>query len=181
VLEVWGGGRFFFSGCDDGGMSYAGPLAFANGGVSITRLSAMAGVPCGGNGAPANDASKFSGIWFDASKPFQGWLIHGLADNQVVMTWYTYDANSKPLWMIGTGSVVGDVLTVTDLLTVSGAQFGSAFDPNDAIRVVWGDLQFTRSGCDGGELSYTSMREGFGTGSLQTTRLAAILDLPCSD
>lgn len=60
-------------------------------------------------------------------------------------------------------------------------QLGGAIDPDDAIRLVWGDLQFTRSGCNGGQLGYTSMREGFGTGTLQPARLGSILDLPCSD
>jgi len=71
--------------------------------------------------------------------------------------------------------VIDNVLTVTDLVTVSGAQFGSAFDPDAAIRVVWGDLQFTRTGCNGGQLSYTSMREGFGTGTLQPARMAEVV------
>lgn len=179
LLAHWGSALFHFAGCDTGGMSWSGPDGFGNGGLSTVRLTNLAGLDCDEVSNTSNQASAFSGIWYDPSQDGQGWLIEGLENNNAVITWYTYDNNGELMWLIGNATVSGNVLTADDLLLPSGGQFGEHYDPDDIVRTRWGRLQMTLSDCESGALTYESELVEFGSGHLSPIRLGRVHGLEC--
>lgn len=181
VFENWGSARFYFSSCQVGGISYNGPAEFGNGGGAIQRLTTISGTGCEGVKLAPNNAARFTGIWFDPSQNGAGWLIEGLADNRAVITWYTYDTEGQLMWLVGSGTVENNVLSVPELLMTEGGVFGDEFDPSEVVNTVWGSVEIELNNCNQGELSYQSLQNGFGIGQLNSVRLASIQGIGCED
>ncbi|TDJ31631.1 MAG: hypothetical protein E2O56_06740 [Gammaproteobacteria bacterium] len=123
-------------------------------------------------------ASAYSGSWYDLSHEGEGWLIEILENGVAVVYWFTYDAEGRQMWLVGTGTLVGDTLTVDELFVTGGAVFGDGFDPADVTREVWGSLVIVFSGCDTATLSYTSI-SGFGAGDFELARITTLAELAC--
>lgn len=108
--------------------------------------------------APAALQAGHSAVWYDAESPGTGWVIEMLRNDRGAVYWYGFDAQGKPAWRFGAGTVEGNPLhgiglTVPDLYAGSGARFGDAFDPNDVVleRVGRAGLSFLT--CDSGHIS----------------------------
>ena len=90
--------------------------------------------------AVAQSARNFSGLWFDPSHNGEGFVIEVIAENRAVVYWFTYDGVGKQRWFVGIGDLLGDTLTVSQLVMPIGARFGAQFDPADVEHPVVGLL-----------------------------------------
>ena len=73
--------------------------------------------------------------------------VEGDDANVFVMTWYTY-LDGKQVWMIGTGVRSGNQLVFDEMIITSGTGFGSAFNPDDVVREVFGSITLNFTDCN---------------------------------
>ncbi len=120
-----------------------------------------------------------SGSYFDPSHSGEGIIVQVLTNGLVVVMWFTYDKNGNQMWMQGTGSIVGNTLTIDNLTTTTGTKWGSGFDSASTVAMPWGKLTIVFSGCGQATLSYMSTA-GFGNGTLNMIRLTNLMGLTCT-
>lgn len=124
------------------------------------------------------DGQGYSGSWYDPTHNGEGWIIQVLANNRVVITWYTYDSVGKQMWLTGVGDLINDEVYIEEMLISNGGIFGPAFDPDDVELSVWGSLTFTFTDCHNALASYESIT-GFGAGVLNAVPLTRVAGLQC--
>lgn len=105
---------------------------------------------------PDNLASvNFQGLWWNASE--SGWGINLNHQGDIIFaTWFTYDAQGKPWWLIATLNKAATGVYSGAVYTVAGLPFGTV--PWDASRVTStpvGVVTVTFSTADAGSLFYT--------------------------
>ena len=179
VRESWGSARFYLTECGRGGMAYSSRGGDVRGVLGVERLTSSPGVDCGSIGETNVPTAPFTGVWFDPSHSGEGWIVHGLADNRVALTWFTYDDNGEQFWLLGTGTVNETTLTIDELTYTRGTVFGVGFDPDEVERIPWGSLEFSLTDCRTGSLSYASTLPPFGSGTLRPERLAGAAAVSC--
>jgi len=188
VRYPWGKFVLSFSGCDNGLMYYqSDDPDYGNGSLDLVRLTTIDTLDCGSL-AEAKPKSKtaaefevtpaISGAWYDRSHSGEGWFLEVLADGQAVVAWFSYDPEGNQAWFLDAGVVGGNTITF-DLSIPSGTDFGPTFDPDDVDRPSWGTATFTFDGCNSGTMTYESTLEGYGSGSLELTRLTNLSGLEC--
>jgi len=94
-----------------------------------------------------------SGQWFEENRPGHGLQIEMLDLSEALVTWYTYDMDGNPLWLLGLADVEGDVLSA-EMRQYRGARFPDDFDPQDIHGAAWGNIHFRLTGCDSAAISY---------------------------
>jgi hypothetical protein len=150
--------------------------------VPIERLTRTMALGCdepnGVPGEPVQDYAGGSGSWYDVSHSGEGFSLHFVADGGTVLTWYTYDSEGHPYWMIGTGTVTDGQIVFSSLDAPHGARFGTAFHPSDVVHRDWGSLTM-ELGCTTGTAHYESSLPGFGSGDFNLIRLTQPLGLGC--
>ncbi len=181
VLADWGWVRFYFETCNLAGMSYNSTMGLGHGGMNPIRLTQHAGLDCENNTINTDEINPFTGLWYDPSHSGEGWAIQVRPDNQASISWFTYDQEGKPMWMVGIGEITGSTLTVEQLVITRGGIFGPDFDPDTVVRELWGRLEFTRTGCHQGTLTYEAVDPVFNSGTLNPVRLASMTELHCED
>lgn len=165
----------WFDDCSHGGLSYRGGL------YPIQRLSGLLGLACGDSATESPPAyAHQSGSWYDPSHDGEGFSLHWWAPDQALVTWYTYspDGSGDPVWIVGAGHREGNRVVFPELFTASGAQFGSAFDPDDVQITPWGSLEFTL-GCETGTATYAGP-VAYGSGQRQLRQISSPTGLACS-
>lgn len=121
-----------------------------------------------------------TGAWYNPARDGEGFLIEMLSGDRALVTWFTYDPNGEQMWLIGTGTVSDNVVTVARLERTSGPVFGAAFDPDLVVRSNWGSVALTFEDCDSGRVDYAGPAD-FGSGRIALTRLTALRHAPCDD
>jgi len=79
-------------------------------------------------------------------------------------------------WLVGQATLTGDVLRVASAVTGTQANFGADFDPADVARRYWGSFEITFTGCNAGQLSWSStglFTGDFGRGAYPIVRFLA--------
>jgi cytochrome c2 len=97
-----------------------------------------------------------SGNWWGGkTRSGEGFLIdvahNFMGDTIVVVSFYTYDSLRNQVWLIGSGTAVGNSAEVT-LVMPAGAMWGDDFDPGDRVETPWGTGTFTFSSCGSGRM-----------------------------
>ena len=100
----------------------------------------------------------YSGVWFDPARSGEGIVIEELDDpighwqsgaQRVLVSWFTYDTNREPLWIVGQGEVLADnAVRVRDAYVGSGRGWnhcGRGFSPDRFSRTASGLKPFPRS------------------------------------
>ncbi|MCH9696788.1 MAG: fibronectin type III domain-containing protein [Gammaproteobacteria bacterium] len=123
-------------------------------------------------------SGKFTGTWFDPTHDGEGISIEILDANNAVINWFTYDDTGNQAWVIGTGKISGNTISVVNAMTPEGGVFGSSFNPDFITQHRWGSLFFEFSDCHQGSVHYEGPEE-FGSGSLFLQRLTSISGLNC--
>lgn len=147
------------------GMAYAADgslLVTGFGGDRVERIDPTSGAPLGTVVAP--NAGGLSGATFLAILP---------AEVSPPPTLDTAQIGSQ-YWLTGAGLAEGKVLEL-ELFSTTGSAFGVNLDPAALVDKRWGTLRIAFSGCDGGELSWTSSSTdsaGFGDGGFALQRIA---------
>jgi hypothetical protein len=99
-----------------------------------------------------------SGSWYNDDQSGHGFSIefglHPLTGNpRATVYWYTYDDQGNPIFMVGAGKPVENVVEINFKSPV-GMQFG-IFDPDSVTREQGGTGVFVFSDRDNGTFSYT--------------------------
>ena len=119
-----------------------------------------------------------SAAWFDETHNGEGFVIEILANNQVVMYWFTYDENGEQAWYNALGEVRGNRLLFPELIQTSGGVFGPDFDPSTVSRSVAGNAIFLYETCTTGTMVYhLNGRKG----RFDLKRLSRVMGADCSD
>lgn len=132
----------------------------------------------GNNGGGFQIDSGTSGLWYDPARNGEGFLIDVLDSGDVIVFWFTYDANGNQQWLIGQATPDGNRLVMEMPIVTSGARFGNQFDPDDVQRDDWGRLAFEFDDCSAGRVDYQHAGN-LGSGSIELTRLSGIASIGC--
>ncbi|MDX1606396.1 MAG: hypothetical protein R3202_09395, partial [Candidatus Competibacterales bacterium] len=123
-----------------------------------------------------------TGSWYDLERPGEGWIVEMLDDDRVLVAWFTYPpagSDHDQAWLLGTGTVLNDVITIDRLQTFSGPRFGPGFDPDALEAVDWGSIILAYETCNLGELAYEGPM-AWGSELRVIDRLTDIVDVPCT-
>jgi protocatechuate 3,4-dioxygenase beta subunit len=124
-----------------------------------------------------------SGSWYDVAQSGQGFSIEILANNLIVVYFYTFDAYGNNVWLVGSGPYDGATASV-DLYTTTGGFFPPNFDASKISHAKWGTLTLAFTGCNAGVATWSvadgASVQGYTGGSLPITRLTEISTLTCS-
>ena len=175
--DVVGSASFIWTGCDQGDMSYQ--IGNQHGRMQIVRITRLMGLDCETPlVATIREEAFLSGSWFDPTHAGEGYILEVLEDSRVVVYWFSYGPDGNRRWFFGLGEIREDKLVFDNMLTSSGGIFGPDFDPQTVETKPWGSLELNLT-CEGGTATYSSIEEGFGSGTLNVTRLTNIDTLPC--
>jgi len=117
--------------------------------------------------------AAFNGIWWNPLRDGEGVLLdigdHPAPSSQDVFlffSWYTYDPNGNPVYLVGGGNrAITDVVTADltfPVVTTRGARFGAAFNPANVIRDPWGTVTLRIRNCNQMDLIYAPAVAGWG-------------------
>ena len=144
--------------------------------VDLTRLTSI--VSCDGT-AHAN--AGLSGSFFAPERDGEGIFVQWLPGGNVVVIWYTYDADGNQFWTISDTVMVADNrVTAQMVYPAQVTAFGDAFDSGEIVLQPWGTLTLDYTDCDNMTFSYDSTVEGFGAGSHAYVRLTTLDGTECS-
>ena len=106
--------------------------------------------------APPAPGLEYSGSWYNADQSGHGFsMAFGeAADGSplAVVYWYTYDTLGKPIFLVGTGVLEGNLLEV-QFTSPYGMKYGE-FDPDSVIREDGGTAIFEFTDKDNAIFSY---------------------------
>jgi len=95
--------------------------------------------------------SGISGTWYNPERSGEGFMIDVAAGGVVSTSFYTYDTMGRQVWVIGAGSVNGNVFEI-DFYITDGGIYGSGFNMDLVNRYLWGKGVFTFSSCYAGRV-----------------------------
>lgn len=176
-LESAGSAELLFEGCDAGYAAFSAPnkrkLRH-----QLTRLSSLDGLNCGEVSVPST-TTPASGSWYDPEKSGRGFVVQQLSAERVIVYWFTFDDQAEPLWLLGDGVLTGNTLTIDEVFSFTGPQFGQDFDPSSLQRAPWGTLSMT-FGCDSATATFNAIDERFGNGTINLSRLTFLSGFDCA-
>ena len=126
--------------------------------------------------SPVLANSEYSGSWYDTDRVGEGFHVEILPDSQALVIWFTYPGSSdaaaaRQAWILGTGTLSEDTISIVDAYKVRGPVFGEAFDKDDAELETWGDITITFSDADNALVEYSG---NDGTGTTDVVRLTNV-------
>jgi plastocyanin len=119
-----------------------------------------------------------TGAWYDPAHSGHGLLIEVLPGNRLQAAWLAFDPFGAQAWFMGVGSYDGDSATLDDVVQLTGGRWIPDFDPARIELHSWGTLTFTFADCNRGRVDF-SARAGFGSGSMELTRLTLPAGISC--
>ena len=121
----------------------------------------------------------FTGAWFDPNQNGHGLFLEVLPSNQLLAWWFTFNPEgTQQSWFGGVGPITGDTAVVTASITTGGRWIPN-FDPRNIVNTTWGTLTFHFSDCNHGRVDFSSSVAGYGSGSMDLTRLTEPASLSC--
>ncbi len=169
--------RIQFASCSGARIDYELNAPYGTGSFPMQRLSTPNGVACGSAAIASGAIHGMTGAWFDPAQSGHGLLVENLADGNVLATWYTFDQNGQPAWILGTGRIENGVAVLRAERT-QGGRFVDGFNPTTVQRSTIGELRLSMTSCSRGRVDYT-LGTAFGTGSMTLTRLTQPRGLGC--
>ncbi|GJM09263.1 MAG: hypothetical protein DHS20C11_15390 [Lysobacteraceae bacterium] len=183
VVRVnWGSVRVYFTGCNQGVLSFAGPDGFFNDARPIARLTSLAGLGCGGSIVVSHPAQSTTGTWGAEGRDGEGFLFEALPDGRVALYWYSYAAD-QPLqfWLGGLGVFDADTNTITfdSLEFITDLSFGGSPPGQSIDQVRFGSASFQQTTCDQGIFSFVSDHGDFEDDSFTLDRVFGVEAVDC--
>jgi hypothetical protein len=181
IREDVGSARLVFVDCEHGRFSYD---AFGQQQTfPVLRLARVLGTRCEApHGYTGRDEGVFSGTsgsFYDPAHNGEGFAVHWTSADLAILTWYSYDSEGNPYWMLGTGQRDSEgIIRFDDLHATRGARFGAAFEDDDVERFAWGHVEFNAD-CLGGSAAYESVLPDFGSGGFSLARLTGLFETAC--
>ncbi len=141
----------------------------------IVRLSRVPGTSCSAN---APERVDFTGSWYDAAHPGEGWIVTQVGEGAAQIFWFTYGDDGAQQWLFG-GATQRDGELVSDrLFRPTGGRFGRYFRPEEVTVNDWGTLTMRFTGCDAASVSWT--HAGASGTSANVTRLSNTAAVQCA-
>ena len=121
----------------------------------------------------------FTGAWYYPEQSGHGLIIEVLPDNRFYASWFSFNpAGTGQAWFTGVGVYTGNTATITSVVMPTGGRWIPNFDPTQIVPNPWGTLAFTFTDCNHGRVDFNSVA-GYGTGSMNLTRLTQPAGLSC--
>jgi len=120
----------------------------------------------------------FSGSWYNPDRDGEGFHIEMLPDDQALIVWFTFpgitdNGQTEQAWILGTGSVSGDTITILNAFKARGPEFGDDYDVTDWVSETWGNITISFSDPDNGQIDYDG---NDGSGMTLITRVTQLAD-----
>jgi uncharacterized protein (DUF1800 family) len=115
-------------------------------------------------------ATNYQDLWWNAPAESEaGWGINFTHQGDIIFaTWFTYDSNGKPWWLIAEAHKSAPGVYAGEVSTVTGPAFNATpFDPGKKVETVVGSTTLTFA--DGNHASFRYTVNGF-TQTKQITR-----------
>jgi hypothetical protein len=117
---------------------------------------------CGG----VTPEAPLSGNWFNPARDGEGCQLTREANGSTyILTCYVYNQAdpyaTDHVWMIGAGSVDDGAFVSTGMVITEGAQYGSAFDPDDVNRIPFGSVTMEFDDCNTADVIMDPVAPGF--------------------
>ncbi len=178
LVQPWGELVLRFDNKDQGQASWTTTFpGFNNGSMPLARLTTPASAF---ESTLGRIAACHSGSWYDPTQNGHGLFIEilGTPENrQMLAIWYAY-LNGQQRWMTALGPIIGNTATLAANIT-SGADFSPAFNSADVVSQPWGTMTFTAIDANRASWAWNSTQPGFGSGSLNLTRLSSLTGRDC--
>jgi len=119
-------------------------------------------------------------LWHVPSEQGHYLDIQLLNNNRIVVMWYIYDLEGKPLWLIGIGTHDGHKAHL-DVHTITGGKPPPDFSDEDTQKVDWGKFELEFPKCNEGIFKwFPNQGSQYIQGENIIKRLATTLELGCS-
>ena len=158
--------------------STTGTFAYVVNGVTQTKTivpQVFGPLPTCVWGAQADltKATNFEDLWWATGGTESGWGVNLTQQGTTIFaTWFTYDANRKPLWLSATLLQTGPNAFSGQLNLTAGPAFSAVpFDPSKITLTAVGTASFTFTDGNNGTFSYSV---DFGDGVNKATQSKAI-------
>lgn len=149
-------------------------------------LTLAAALAAGAAAAPSALAlsitREFSSAWYDPAHDGHGLVtdvVESGGSKILVAYWFTYDAQGRQMWVVGTGPVEGDRATL-QMVTTRGGSFDNTFNPAAVQRIPWGTLVVSFASCDRGSVDFTPADPSAPRGRIDVQRLTQRFGAACS-
>lgn len=129
--------------------------------------------------SPLDLRGATTGSWYNPEQSGHGLHIERLERGRVALSWYTYGADGRPLWLIGSGEQRGHRI-VALVQEASGGRPPPQWDAATPQLELWGELRVDFESCNTAQLRWNSIDPAFGEGSLALQRLTRIDGLRCN-
>lgn len=133
----------------------------------------------------ANDTPPFSigtavsGNWFNPQQSGHGFQLEKVNDTTVTAFWFTFDNNGNQVWILGVGSIANNRIEMQAVKS-SGGRFPPNFNPAQIVNNPWGTMTFIFSGCNAGQMQWTSTDPAFtASGTLALERVTTVQGTSC--
>ena len=120
-----------------------------------------------------------SGNFYNQDQSGHGFVLEILENNLMLATWYVFDTQGNPLWLVGLGEI-NELTASIPVYRVEGGFFPPNFNSNDINRINVGTLDFNFSNCNNANVDFLSLNEDeLNSTSLTVMRLTSIEGHPC--
>lgn len=118
--------------------------------------------------------ARFSGLWYDQTRPGEGYVIEILSDGRALLAWYTYPPPLKvgdQRWVFAQGRVQDHGLVFDDAFMTENGRFDLQYDPSVVRYIPFGKVNVAFDRCGHGFLEYESVDPEYGSGRYEITQL----------
>jgi hypothetical protein len=123
-------------------------------------------------------ATNYQDLWWVAGGAESGWGINlNHQGDTIFATWFTYDLDGSPLWLVVTARKTGSGIYSGDLYRTAGARF-DAFDPANVVPTKVGTATFTFANGNSATFRYTVQVSGMPGPVTQTKAITRELFVP---
>lgn len=139
--------------------------------IGVVMLGLLAGSAMAD--APTDLRGDIGGLWYDSARDGQGLQIDLLDGQRAAVTWYTFDAEGRPLWLFGLGQASGNQMNVS-LSRAAGGRFPTlAANPVATVSAA-GALSITFKSCDSAKLRWEPVDVDLPPGEFDVQRLTQV-------
>lgn len=125
----------------------------------------------------------FSGIWDQVDQEAQGLAIQVIEQfddsRKSVVYWYTYGADRKTSWFVGTGDLEDNRIEL-ELFESDDVGFMQDDDPGSNSVESIGSMVIVFESCDSGSVHFDTSSDEVGSGSFRIKRLLEIMNTHCT-
>lgn len=109
----------------------------------------------GGALSIAAHAGNYQDLWWNQAE--SGWGVNIIQQADIlVATWFIYDTDGKPLWLLATAAKSGGTSYTGEVYKFTGPPYAAtSFDPKAVTETVAGTAQFNFTDLASGSVTYT--------------------------